>query len=558
MADPPVLNFYPKDASLHSVEFAASCPPDVSPKTRIVAVCGITNIGVNASPALDGWFLSDFWMFNHLLRSAPVANQIWLTCCSPKLLVDQYGRYAHGNPFQERRVVLEERLLDTIQAAGTLRVVEPKALLERFLKTVEDECKAAVKANQIVLLLVFGHGDAKSYGVTIGSNSNTEFNEVLAPRLKINRLKVAIGKKTKCTLLMTSCYSGGWAMQPDLNLTIIAATGPTAQSHSWNTSSSRGFSGSIVASAIRDAIFASEIKDEENIGEPGMTYKELQMTETYAEMGCLIHDHLKQSDRFHDRHEISFAAQDDEWTKGWRERTGIPLTFFKEKWEELSVLPAQADGFSNRDPSSAFTSSFALADLSLIETRTGSIAPLTLTMSMPQVYNIVRSLAAGYAKSFPGMDNVSINTAFHTRVRWLITGEERYENDMDALLTLGDTLSYRLDCMTTGTYYKDLLGLDYPDCTSCSVEGWTFPLYESRQKEAKQKLFRYNKIKSLISDANIFSAASNGQGYDYDKGEDYLAIAFVESLKTWEEVEAAVSILKDGKSLFFALGIHHN
>ena len=59
------------------------------------------------------------------------------------------------------------------------------------------------------------------------------------------------------------------------------------------------------------------------------------MTETYAEMGylsCLIHDHLKQSDRFHTQHKISFAAQDDEWTKAWRERTGIPLAFFKEKW----------------------------------------------------------------------------------------------------------------------------------------------------------------------------------------------------------------------------------
>jgi hypothetical protein len=50
-------------------------------------------------------------MFNHLLRNALVANQIWLTCCSPKLLVEQYGKYVYGNPFQERRIVLEERLL---------------------------------------------------------------------------------------------------------------------------------------------------------------------------------------------------------------------------------------------------------------------------------------------------------------------------------------------------------------------------------------------------------------------------------------------------------------
>jgi len=106
-------------------------------------------------------------------------------------------------------------------------------------------------------------------------------------------------------------------------------------------------------------------------------------------------------------------------------------------------------------------------------------------MTMPQIYSIVRSLEAGYAKSFPGMDNLSINTAFHTNVRLLITGEKRY--GMDALLTLGSTLSYRMDCMAMGTYYKKVLGLDYPDCTSCCVEAWTYPLYASKQQEGKEK-----------------------------------------------------------------------
>jgi hypothetical protein len=32
IADPTFLNFFPKDASLHGVEFAARCPPDVSPR----------------------------------------------------------------------------------------------------------------------------------------------------------------------------------------------------------------------------------------------------------------------------------------------------------------------------------------------------------------------------------------------------------------------------------------------------------------------------------------------------------------------------------------------
>ena len=49
-------------------EFVAYCPPDVQPNTRIIAVCGIP-LNMNlSSPAEDGWFHSDFYLFFHLLQ----------------------------------------------------------------------------------------------------------------------------------------------------------------------------------------------------------------------------------------------------------------------------------------------------------------------------------------------------------------------------------------------------------------------------------------------------------------------------------------------------------
>jgi hypothetical protein len=179
-------------------------------------------------------------------------------------------------------------------------------------------------------------------------------------------------------------------------------------------------------------------------------------------------------------------------------------------------------------------------------------------MNMKQVYNVVRSQAARYRASFPGMDNASINTAFHTDVRLLLTSKERYKNELADLLTLSSTLAYRLEGIAIGTRYKDLLKLEYPDCNSFDVEGWTFPRYESKQKEAKEQLLRYKKFRSLIKDANIFSAASEDQGYTYPKPWEYLAIALVESQKTQAEIEGAISLLKLSESLYFALGNHHN
>ena len=304
---------------------------DVLVKTRVVAVYRITDIRGCASPKRDKQFVSDFYLFNHLLCKALVANQTQLTSCEPKDLVKEYTRYAHSNPFGERRVVLEKQLLNAIYALGTLRVIAPNVLLDRFLVTVKEECKATVKNNQNVLLLVFRHKDNSTYKVTIRSNAVKTFYENTAPQLKINWLKLVVSKKAQCTLLITSCYSSGQAMQPDLNLTIIAATGPKNKSLLQNKSSSLRYLGLIVALAICKAIFETKLKDTKNIRKPRMDNKEQQDTETYAEIGYLIYDHLKQTNRIHDKHHISFAAQDNKQTKAQRACTSIPLLFFKQR-----------------------------------------------------------------------------------------------------------------------------------------------------------------------------------------------------------------------------------
>jgi hypothetical protein len=563
MADPPNGNFYPKDedASLHQVHFTSKCPPDVSPNTRIVAVCGITDIADAASPTMDGWLLSDFWMFNHLFRSAPVAKQTWFTCCSPKDLVDRYERYAHGSALQEPRIVLEERLLDTISAAGTLRVVESKTILERFLKTVEEECKEAVKANQKILLLIFGLGDINSYGMTMGSGSNTEFSEKSAPQLKRKDLEAAVGKETRCTILKTPRFDDGWTIQPDLNLTLIAAKEHQAKGH-WNPSLTPGFPSSFITSAICDTIFATEIEDatetedEENIEEPETEFDKWDRINDYrTEMSYIIRYHFRQNVRFHSEHQISFRAEDDEWTRVWDERSGIPLAFFKERWEELSILPAQADDGSSFADLSSDLSALGLSDTDPDSTSRIPLKKLKLTMTAPQMRAVVRGMAVGYARSFPGQDEQASNTAFHAMIRlWLLSGKESSQNLLrkDSLLTWGYTLNYRLGAMDMATRYKDFLGLDFPDCTSFCITGWTHPLYESKEPDAKEKIMRYSQIHGMVHSAKIFGCATDGYWYHYAKPEEYLAIVFFECYNTNAEIEQAINRLENCKSCRFS------
>jgi hypothetical protein len=92
LADLGSLRFYSKNPKLFGIKFPARCMPNISRKTRVVAVFGITDIEGRAVPERDGWFMSEFYSFNHLLWNAAVVKQLWFTSCEPKDLIKKYAR----------------------------------------------------------------------------------------------------------------------------------------------------------------------------------------------------------------------------------------------------------------------------------------------------------------------------------------------------------------------------------------------------------------------------------------------------------------------------------
>ena len=182
------------------------------------------------------------------------SNQLWLTCISPKDLVNKYTEYVHGNRFETRRIVLDKSFLPAMGAAQNICIFSPEDLCERFLATVQSECRIAQKLDQPVLLLIFEHSDEDTHGVAIGGR----YPET-APRLTINSVKVAIGRHTQVAILLTSCYSGSWIVKPRLNMTTLTAAGAYNPSKSWAKSASIGQSaGSIYATAVLMALIKME------------------------------------------------------------------------------------------------------------------------------------------------------------------------------------------------------------------------------------------------------------------------------------------------------------
>lgn len=448
----------------------------------------------------------------------------------------------HGNRLEMRRVVLDRSMLPSIQAAGNIRVTTPKILLERFWATVRSECQIAAQQNQPVLILIFGHGDPDTYGVSIGGETSPD----VAPRLKVTDLETAIGKITDVSLLMTSCYSGGWVIKsndvsskPILNATVMTAAGPSFQSESWAKSQSCGrAAGSIYASALLQAAIKMQIQDEKE--DEDYNNNEIRSSLTYVGWAKLIYDTGREDvDRFFSEHNIMFSAQNDTWDVEWKSRSGLPMTDYKGKWELLRMIPIDiSNPQTNRNPKAEFLVPLSKAKFSLGES--GSIHPDESFRG--RYINIVKEQARQYLNSFPGNDARGGNSV-HSNFQELVYGKEY---DKEALEYLGNVLCFRMSVMKLATDYKNYLDLSIDDCHLFDTWAWeqrilTACSNQLQSIEEGPEIWRqYQDIRKVVFDSHVFDSPVAGQGLFYLKPVEYLAIALCESSRPMAQILAEV------------------
>ena len=78
---------------------------------------------------------------------------------------------------------------------------------------------------------------------------------------------------------------------------------------------------------------------------------------------------------------------------------------------------------------------------------------------------------------------------------------------------------YRLQIQNTATEYKDWLGLDFPDCAECDVEG---RVREMKKDKAQDK--RYSEIWELVGKHDPFGGPVGAEGLPFIKGFRYLVV----------------------------------
>ena len=460
VGEPETFGDSMKDADNRQIkyeQFNTHTPPDITKKTRIIAVLGITQ--EKATPYRDGWFLSDFLAFWHLFNGT-TNTQTWCHCLDLAKLIKEHERFLHGNPFKDRKVVLDEAILKQVkEAKHGLQQYQPNKLRLAFKKLVTDECAAAAETGENVLIFMFGHGDRDNQGIVIGEGAS--FTNMWEVKYMIK----ALGKKKpKVTVLTTHCYSGGWSCNPDLNITTMTAAGPGQKSHSWTYSGSTGRAcGSVFATAFIEKMTIRSKNEPLVVSEDNETTD--QQDESYAEFTRTVYDTLLQDvDRRGYEHQLTFSAQDDAWSMCWNERTGIPLAEYQKRWVRLPDWPK--DVFlhpgdpQNKDPHVTKEQRAEFEQLKAAgnfdeyhgQSASGGLQPGTVLGkrkssglfggTIKGLTSVVSTLAVSYLGSYPGHDDTGPDGALHNLLRGIISGKE---TDYKDIVFAHQALKYRFN-----------------------------------------------------------------------------------------------------------------
>lgn len=344
--------------------------PNVTPQTRVISVLGVdepSSTSMIASPSLgDGWMVSDFYLWLHVLEDMG-KDQKWITSMPPSYLVQKYSKedkttmevvddegpqvmkpvqtkwtsgFIHGDPFDTRKVVLDESLLPRALAKVT---IGPKGadLQDFFLQQLRNTMADAAESGDHVLIMIFSHGDYDSAGglcLGVDPYVNDDSEKYLKPSHVAPILSEYPDVRT--TMFMTSCYSGHWVETTEFNgknlrpaILVAAEKDQDSFGYVWSHSQRHAgglFSSAAISEMVKEPPFLPPALDHDTFRK----YREFT-TALLAEMHrlCLlanIEEGFGSSPVFSDP-----KSQEKFW-----KRTGYSLHHYKGNYDKLPTAPA--------------------------------------------------------------------------------------------------------------------------------------------------------------------------------------------------------------------------
>ncbi|XPT04298.1 hypothetical protein M3J09_013378 [Ascochyta lentis] len=535
--------------------FVTRTVPPVDNKTRIIAVCGIPDSTKEfpiynweeggkhsivqrgrCDQIAEGWFVADTYAFMSMYENT-CAAQTWIHSEKPQDLVNKYGTYVHGDPYKDRKEVLSQAMLDQ-GFAKDFTVVPRTQLKQRFCQQLKVEAETARKLGQSLLVLTMSHGDEETHAVNLGERdvpgdwfTVEDFRNAVA--LGVSR--GAAATDLKITYVSTACYSGGWTVMTDINLTIFAAAGPDRESLSWLASPSCGrYSGAVMCTALRLA-WEEESKAAETINE---TVSVPGQERTLAEFTGEIYDSLYRIDKEAHKHDIRFSAQDDDWETAWTQRSGFSLASFHQKWDSLKTCKTTAppDALLNPSPSNKLNSSIP------VDVARGSFSRRFEFASAAREFVLV--IADRYMSSFPGPNNTANNGPLHSLIQQVRDNKViLFQGSLDAIYY---PVQFRLSMAHQATWLLNATGIPLPNGQRCNEWDETNFREYMRNFPEDSATAKWNLAVRVIFQNVLPNADKRLQGMRWNKPNHYIAAALAcdVSIKNQAKLDAAIRRLE--------------
>ncbi|KAJ5513314.1 hypothetical protein N7463_002866 [Penicillium fimorum] len=518
--------------------FVCSTVPSVYDNTIIVAATHPTL--ATAGPSDDGWFISDFYAFNYLFKGLGM-EQTWLTAADPEKLIQKYGHYLHGNPYEQRKICLDRELLDQGRLTP-VTVVRPADMIDRFLVEVKRASELAKRKEAPLLLLVLCHGLPNHHLLLNDSNGQNG--------LSIVSLKGVLEPGVHVSLVTTACYSGGWITTPDLNHTTMAAADGeddlfTGTSNAWSISQSIGRScGSVFASTLFQTLSSAASP----LLELGMdsTPSDLEQTlqpDSPSQRQTLTYNAFCDSvwricenrvTRLWSFQNFRFSAQDDAWEFSWTGRTGIPLTHFENRWNLLTSYPysgpSDIRALRNPDPKNF---AFSTQDLNKTAAGQGIIDEMTDHIA----HRRLKEMARTFHTTCPGDWDRGKEVGFGGTLRALYERDEYQERAP----IFESTIRFRWEAALLADYIIELFELPVPSKEICIMWNRIWWI-ECNRRTMPDLQARWKKMYNSLS-GHFMTPCFSEQGPPFYRPLHYLVAAFIEADKPDGEASAVISTI---------------
>lgn len=488
-------------------------------------------------------------MFQHLLRGLG-AHQTWISAfgTSPKDLVDKYAeKYKPGYLFGEAEGPIPRKIvLSKNTPYPPVTVAPAPRILTKFLDEVKLQSEKAAAEDATLLVFVLGHGNIDDCGVTLGPSVAKDS----LTRLTMQKFKAVLHPKARVTLIMTSCYSGGWTVNPDLNATVMAGSGPGKQSLGWGPSASLGrSSGSIYATAVQRLLCngpPERCLAKENLPPNFVDDLDEPQYATYSEFARQIYTTLFMTDAFAYRHDIRFSAQDDDWEAFYSRRTGIPLADFKQRWDLLADYPNPPE-----NPESGWIDTVNARYMPGIEAEPANTAMRVLVRSLRSktgrhataLESMVIKQAEEYLHGYHGYSTAAPNLGYHNQLRQLIAGELRNPDAWEDLLAI---VEYRTSLRSAATQLLELAKVPMPQGIRCSE--WNEDKFTTWARTEGLSKDTYDTIVQLLVKARLFPEPLPTQGLNWSMFVyRYIAGGLLATKWGPEQVESAILLMQQGR-----------